>query len=113
VDAARQLERPPRNQAIAAAILATASRMSSGEVPMFSRAKPRPWLPKSGPGLSATRPRDRNSHHAELAPAAAAAGIALLRGQEVTTQGGHAEALADIGWIDFREAPDQWLARAL
>ncbi len=28
---------------------------------MFSRAKPAPWLPKSGPGLRATRPRSRNA----------------------------------------------------
>ena len=34
----------------------TASAISSGEVPMFIRANPRPWVPNPGPELSATRP---------------------------------------------------------
>ncbi len=49
------------------------------------------------------------SHHAELPAAAAAHGVTLLPGQEVTTPDGHAGALGDVGWIDFREHPDRWL----
>src|SRR5262249_32452599 len=40
---------------------AAASAIRSGEVPMFRRAKPRPWAPKPGPELRATRPRATNS----------------------------------------------------
>jgi hypothetical protein len=49
------------------------------------------------------------SHHRELPAAAAAHGIVLIPGQEVTTDLGHAGALGDVGWIDFREPPDAWL----
>jgi hypothetical protein len=49
------------------------------------------------------------SHHRELPAAAAAHGIVLIPGQEVTTELGHAGALGDVGWIDFREPPDAWL----
>jgi PHP domain len=49
------------------------------------------------------------SHHAELPDAAARYGITLVPGQEVTTEDGHAGALGDIGWIDFREPADAWL----
>ncbi len=49
------------------------------------------------------------SHHAELKDAAARYGIILIPGQEVTTEDGHANAFGDVGWIDFREAPDRWL----
>ena len=27
----------------------------------------------------------------------------------MTTDGGHAGALGDVGWIDFRREPDHWL----
>jgi hypothetical protein len=50
------------------------------------------------------------SHHAELPSASARYGLTLLPGQEVTTTGGHAGALGDIGWVDFRNPPDAWLA---
>src|SRR6516165_1165155 len=50
------------------------------------------------------------SHHRELPGAAARFGIALLPGQEVTTPGGHAGALGDVGWVDFRRPADEWLA---
>jgi hypothetical protein len=50
------------------------------------------------------------SHHAELPGASARYGLTLLPGQEVTTTGGHAGALGDIGWVDFRDPPDAWLA---
>ncbi|HYZ55249.1 MAG TPA: CehA/McbA family metallohydrolase [Streptosporangiaceae bacterium] len=49
------------------------------------------------------------SHHRELAAAGSRYGITLLPGQEVTTSYGHAGALGDIGWVDFRQRPDGWL----
>jgi PHP domain len=49
------------------------------------------------------------SHHAELPAAAAAHQIILVPGQEVTTVAGHAGALGDVGWIDFRGTADSWL----
>src|ERR1022692_864889 len=63
-------------------------------------------------GLDFLAVTDHNtiSHHAELPGAAAAHGITLIPGQEVTTEQGHANALGDIGWVDFREPPDEWLA---
>jgi hypothetical protein len=65
----------------------------------------------AGRGLEFLAITDHNttSHHAELPAAAAAHGIVLLPGQEVTTDAGHANAFGDIGWIDFREPPDSWL----
>jgi len=64
-----------------------------------------------GRGLDFLAVTDHNtvSHHAELAAASRRYGITLLPGQEVTTDGGHAGALGDVGWIDFREEPDAWL----
>jgi len=65
----------------------------------------------AGRGLDFIAVTDHNtvSHHAELAAAEARYGITLLPGQEVTTEHGHAGALGDIGWIDFRQRPDDWL----
>ncbi len=65
----------------------------------------------AGQGLDFIAVTDHNtiSHHAELPAVAAAHGIILLPGQEVTVQAGHAGALGDIGWIDFREPADSWL----
>ncbi len=65
----------------------------------------------TGQGLDFIAITDHNtiSHHAELPAAAAAHQIILLPGQEVTTTAGHAGALGDIGWIDFREPADSWL----
>ncbi len=62
-------------------------------------------------GLDFLAVTDHNtvSHHAELPAAARQYGITLIPGQEVTTDGGHAGALGDIGWIDFRRPPDDWL----
>lgn len=61
-------------------------------------------------GLDFLAVTDHNtvSHHAELAAASALAGIVLVPGQEVTTDLGHAGALGDVGWIDFRLPPDEW-----
>jgi hypothetical protein len=63
-------------------------------------------------GLDFLAVTDHNtvSHHAELPAAAAATGMILLPGQEVTTGTGHANAFGDIGWIDFRAPADEWLA---
>jgi hypothetical protein len=65
----------------------------------------------AGRGLDFLAITDHNttSHHRELPAAAAAHRIALLPGQEVTTETGHANALGSIGWVDFREPPDAWL----
>jgi PHP domain len=64
-----------------------------------------------GQGLDFIAVTDHNtiSHHAELPAAAAAHQIILMPGQEVTTAAGHAGALGDIGWVDFREPADSWL----
>jgi hypothetical protein len=64
-----------------------------------------------GQGLDFTAVTDHNtvSHHAELGPAAARYGITLLPGQEVTVDTGHANVLGDVGWVDFRSSPDDWL----
>jgi hypothetical protein len=63
-------------------------------------------------GLDFIAVTDHNtvSHHHELAAAAAAHQVVLLPGQEVTTERGHANALGDMPWVDFREPPDAWLA---
>ena len=68
----------------------------------------------AGRGLDFLAITDHNtiSHHAELAAAGAAHGIALVPGQEVTTEAGHANVLGDVGWVDFREPPDAWLEAA-
>jgi hypothetical protein len=65
----------------------------------------------AGRGLDFLAITDHNtvSHHPHLPAASAAHGIALVPGQEVTTEAGHANAFGSIGWIDFREPPDQWL----
>ncbi len=65
----------------------------------------------AGLGLDFIAVTDHNtvSHHAELPAAAARYGITLVPGQEVTTPGGHAGALGETGWVDFRLPPDAWL----
>jgi PHP domain len=65
-------------------------------------------------GLDFLAVTDHNtvSQHAELPAAAAAHGIGLLPGQEVTTEHGHANAFGDVGWVDFRRPPDDWLEHA-
>jgi hypothetical protein len=63
-------------------------------------------------GLDFLAVTDHNtiSHHRELPAAAAGNQIVLVPGQEVTTERGHANALGDLPWVDFRQTPDQWLA---
>jgi PHP domain len=64
-----------------------------------------------GRGLDFLAITDHNtiSHHAELPAVGGLHGIALVPGQEITTDTGHANAFGDIGWIDFREPADAWL----
>jgi PHP domain len=68
----------------------------------------------AGRGLDFLAVTDHNtvSQHPELRPATAVHGIALIPGQEVTTEAGHANALGAMGWIDFREPADTWLEAA-
>jgi hypothetical protein len=65
----------------------------------------------AGLGLDYIAVTDHNtvSHHRELPAAAARYGITLVPGQEVTTPGGHAGALGEVGWVDFRLPADSWL----
>jgi hypothetical protein len=65
-------------------------------------------------GLDFVAVTDHNtiSHHAELGQQAARYSITLVPGQEVTTDIGHAGVLGDVGWVDFRTSPDDWLAHA-
>jgi hypothetical protein len=62
-------------------------------------------------GLDVLAVTDHNtvSHHPSLPGWSAQYGVTLLAGQEVTTDRGHANALGDIGWIDFREPPSTWV----
>ncbi|MBP2473647.1 hypothetical protein JOF53_002519 [Crossiella equi] len=66
-------------------------------------------------GLSALAVTDHNTvaHHAELAEVGRRYGIALIPGQEVTTDTGHANAYGEIGWVDFRAPAGQWLTSVL
>lgn len=50
------------------------------------------------------------SHHRHLPGVSDAYDITLLAGQEITTHRGHANAFGEIGWIDFREPADNWVA---
>ena len=62
-------------------------------------------------GLDALAVTDHNtvSHHAELTAVGRRYGVALLPGQEITTEDGHANAFGDIGWVDFREPAARWV----
>jgi len=62
-------------------------------------------------GLDFVAVTDHNtvSHHASLPRVSARFGVTLIPGQEVTTWGGHAGVLGDIGWIDFRSPAQDWL----
>ncbi|MDT0269719.1 CehA/McbA family metallohydrolase [Streptomyces sp. DSM 44915] len=68
----------------------------------------------AGRGLDFLAVTDHNttSHHPELPSLAAHYGLTLLPGQEVTTDTGHANALGDIGWVDFRRPADDWVVHA-
>lgn len=65
---------------------------------------------ESGLDFLAVTDHNTVSHHPHLGPEGAKHGITLLPGQEVTTHLGHANAFGDIGWIDFREPADRWVA---
>ncbi|WP_319460275.1 CehA/McbA family metallohydrolase [Micromonospora sp. RTP1Z1] len=65
-------------------------------------------------GLDFLAVTDHNtvSHHPWLPGSARRYGITLVPGQEVTTDRGHANVFGPVGWIDFREPADHWLAAA-
>ena len=65
----------------------------------------------AGSGLDFIAVTDHNtiSHHRELPRAARRYGATLIPGQEVTTSEGHAGALGDVGWVDFRRPAPEWL----
>lgn len=65
---------------------------------------------ESGLDFLAVTDHNTTSHHAHLPGVGAAHGITLLPGQEVTTARGHANAFGDIGWIDFRQPAETWVA---
>lgn len=63
-------------------------------------------------GLDVLAVTDHNtvSHHRFLPELSDRYGLTLLPGQEVTTDRGHANAFGDIGWVDFRQPPHQWVS---
>jgi hypothetical protein len=75
----------------------------------FSVAELARFAAAQGLDYLAVTDHNTTSHFAELKDAGARYGITLIPGQEVTTEDGHANALGDVGWIDFREPPDRWL----
>jgi hypothetical protein len=106
-------ERPPRHELPAragrrwlAGDLHTHTVHSDGELTVPELAR---FTALQGLDFLAVTDHNTISHHAELACASASYGITLVPGQEVTTEGGHAGALGDVGWIDFREPADAWL----
>ncbi|MGH2464734.1 MAG: CehA/McbA family metallohydrolase [Candidatus Limnocylindrales bacterium] len=66
-------------------------------------------------GLAVLFVTDHNtdSHHPELAAIGASAGIELLPGEEITTYGGHLNALGIDTWVDFRHASPGQVSRAI
>ena len=64
----------------------------------------------AGHGLDFLAVTEHNtvSHLPHLSSVGARHGITLLPGQEVTTPRGHANALGDISWVDFRRDSSHW-----
>lgn len=67
-----------------------------------------------GRGLDFLAVTDHNttSHHPHLPRISEWGGVVLVPGQEVTTDTGHANCFGDVGWVDFRQSADHWLATA-
>lgn len=65
---------------------------------------------RSGLDFLAVTDHNTTSHHAHLPGVGARHSVTLLPGQEVTTSRGHANALGDIGWIDFRRPANTWVS---
>ena len=63
-------------------------------------------------GIDVLAVTDHNtvSHHASLPETASRYGVALVAGQEITTDRGHANAFGDTGWIDFRQPAQSWVS---
>lgn len=64
---------------------------------------------RRGLEILAITDHNNTSHHALLPAAAKHHRINLMAGQEITTDSGHANALGEIEWVDFREATQSWL----
>jgi PHP domain len=101
----RELPAPPGQRWVAADLHAHTVH-SDGELTIAELAA----LAVSA-GLDALAVTDHNtvSHHAHLAEIGRHYGVALIPGQEVTTDLGHANAFGDIGWVDFREPATSWV----
>jgi PHP domain len=54
-----------------------------------------------------------DSHHPYLAAAGDAAGLTLISGEEVTTYGGHFNALGIRAWVDFRHSTGRQVRSAI
>lgn len=63
---------------------------------------------RSGLDFLAVTDHNTTSQHLHLPAAGSRHAIALVPGQEVTTARGHANALGDVGWIDFRAPAGVW-----
>lgn len=63
---------------------------------------------RSGLDFLAVTDHNTTSHHRHLPVAGARHSLSLVPGQEVTTARGHANALGDVGWIDFRAPAETW-----
>ena len=59
---------------------------------------------KAGIAVLFITDHNTDSHHPHLAEAGEAVGITLLPGEEVTTYGGHFNALGIRAWVDFRHS---------
>lgn len=109
-------ERPPRRDLPAtdgrrwlAGDLHTHTLHSDGALTVGALAR---LVSERGLDFAAVTDHNTVSHHAELPAASARHGVTLVPGQEVTTEAGHAGVLGDVGWVDFREPADDWLAAA-
>ncbi len=106
-------ERPPRRSLPAgdgrrwlAGDLHTHTVHSDGALTVDELAR---FAAESGLDFIAVTDHNTISHHRELPRAARRYGVTLIPGQEVTTSEGHANALGDIGWVDFRRPAPEWL----
>lgn len=64
---------------------------------------------REGLDFLAVTDHNTTSHFAELPTMSSRYGIALVPGQEVTTDTGHANAFGHIDWVDFRNHGQTWV----